>query len=244
VARGRTRRFLITGLAALLPTLLTIYLLYIVVVWIHENIGSKVNRLLSYLGSDIVKHRWTIFVGDAVAFLVLLGLVWFVGFLLATYFGRMAFRRLDHAFRRIPLIRVVYPALKQVTDFFLAERAIPFSRVVAAEYPRRGIYSIGFLTGDGLSTITTPHGERLISVFIPNSPAPLTGFTIFVRRSEVISVNLSVDEAIKLIVSGGVVVPDREQLETPLPLLLGNGSDAEKVKPDEAAGSTEPGSED
>jgi len=243
LAQGRTKRFLVTGLAALLPTLLTIYLLYIVVVWIHENIGSKVNRLLRYLGSDIVEHRWTIFVGDAIAFLVLLGLVWFVGFLLATYFGRMLFRRLDHAFRRIPLIRVVYPALKQVTDFFLAERAIPFNRVVAAEYPRRGIYSIGFLTGDGLSKITTPDGERLISVFVPNSPAPLTGFTIFVRRSEVISVNLTVDEAIKLIVSGGVVVPDRERLESESPLLLGDGSGAEKVKTNKITGATEPRSE-
>ena len=207
MAKGRTKRFLITGLAALLPTMLTVYLMYAAVVWVHEHVGSKFN---AWFG--IEEDSWTIFAGDAIAFVLLLALVWAVGFVLATYVGRTFFRRLDRAYGRIPLVRVVYPAVKQVTDFFLVRRSVRYSRVVAVQYPRLGVYSIGFITGDGLSRIKTEDGEQLMSVFIPSSPAPITGYTLFVRRSEVISLQLSVDEAIKLVISGGVVVPDRENL--------------------------------
>jgi len=213
VGSGRTKRFLITGLAALLPTMLTLYLLFVAVAWIHKNIGSQFSDLFfDKLPPGSSEGIWRVLVGDATAFLLFLGLVWIAGFLLATYVGRIFFRRFDKWFRRIPLIRIVYPALKQVTDFFFAKPSIPFSRVVAVQYPRRGIYSIGFSTSAGLSEIKTEDGERLVSVFIPNSPAPLTGFTIFVPRAEVLSLTLTVDEAIKLIVSGGVVLPDRESL--------------------------------
>ncbi|MFH1730029.1 MAG: DUF502 domain-containing protein [Planctomycetota bacterium] len=207
MAKGRTKRFLITGLAALLPTLLTVYLLYAIVVWVHEHIGSKFNRWFG-----IKETSWTVFAGDAIAFVVLVGIVWLIGFILATYVGRVLFRRLDRAYRRIPLIRIVYPAVKQVTDFFLVRRNVRFRRVVAVQYPRLGVYSIGFITGDGLSQVRTDDGEQLMSVFIPSSPAPITGYTLFVRRSEVVSLDLSVDEAVKLVISGGVVVPDRENL--------------------------------
>lgn len=207
MAKGRTKRFLLTGLAALLPTMLTVYLIYSAVVWVHEHVGSRFN---TWFG--IREDSWTIFAGDAIALVLLLVVVWSVGFVLATYVGRTFFRRLDRAYGRIPLIRIVYPAVKQVTDFFLVRRRARFSRVVAVQYPRLGVYSIGFITGDGLSKIRTEDGEQLMSVFIPSSPAPITGYTLFVRRSEVISLDLSVDEAIKLVISGGVVVPDRERL--------------------------------
>ena len=226
MAKGRTKRFLITGLAALLPTMLTLYLLYAAVVWVHEHVGSKFNTWF-----EIEEDSWTIFAGDAIAFVVLIALVWVVGFVLATYVGRTFFRRLDRAYGRIPLVRVVYPAVKQVTDFFLVRRSVRFSRVVAVQYPRLGVYSIGFITGDGLSKIQTEGGEQLMSVFIPSSPAPITGYTLFVRRCEVIPLDLSVDEAIKLVISGGVVVPDRENLSK-----LGTAAESDDDDGDNDAG--------
>lgn len=203
----KRRRFFMTGLTALLPALLTLYLFYVVIIWIHERVGTQFNKVFG-----ISEQSWRVFVGDAIAFLALLVLVWFAGFLIATYFGRMFFSQLDRAFRRVPVVRVVYPAVKQVCDFFLQETAIPFNRVVAIEYPRRGIRSIGFVTGHGLSDLVDEDGERLMSVFVPTSPAPLTGFTIFVPRAEIQPLDLTVDEAAKLIVSGGVVVPGRKAL--------------------------------
>jgi uncharacterized membrane protein len=231
MAKGRTKRFLLTGLATLLPTMLTIVLLVWVGAAIHDRVGAWVNKLLESMNIALDTTGWAVVVGDAIALLVFLALCWVTGFLVATYFGGLFFRRLDKWFRHVPLIRIVYPALKQVSDFFLAERtAFAFTgRVVAVPYPRPGVYSLGFATGPGLSQITTHRGDRLMCVFIPNSPAPLTGFTIFVPREDVIAMNLSVDEAIKLIVSGGVVVPDREVAEPQY--ALGGGPDVEPAKP-------------
>jgi uncharacterized membrane protein len=224
VARGRTKRFLLTGFATLLPILLTLYLLYTIVNKVHELMGSKFNELFG-----VPENSWKVFIGDAVALGLLLFIVWLAGFLLATYVGRAFFRWLDHVYRRIPLVRVVYPALKQVTDFFLARQTVRFSRVIAVEYPRRGMYSMGFVTGDGLSQVRAPDGEQLMSVFVPSSPAPFTGYTIFIRRSEVIPLSLSVDEAIKLVISGGVVVPERERLK---PLEGEGGNDYDEPPPE------------
>jgi uncharacterized membrane protein len=239
---AKARRFLVTGLATLLPMLLTVYLLVYVAVTIHTHVGSRMNALLRRFGVEIAEDSWQVFVGDAIAFLVFIALLWFAGFLVATYLGGMVLRRLDHMYRRVPLVRVVYPAVKQVTDFFLARQTVRFRRVVAVQYPRRGLYSIGFVTGEGLSKIRTGQGEQMISLFIPSSPAPVTGYTIFVPRSDVISLDLSVEEAVKLVVSGGVVVPDREIIDK-LRALPGIGKDDVERAAREAEAQGEQGSE-
>jgi len=199
----RTKRFLLTGLAAVLPLTLTVYLFYWVVAWIHGNVGKVFNDLL-----EIPEHSSRTFVGDAVAFLVFLTLVWVAGFLLATYLGAMFFRWLDDVSRRTPILRAVYPAVKQFTDFFLTKKdGLGFNRVVAVEYPRKGVYGIGFVTSDGMEQLRTQDGERLVTLFMPSSPAPFTGYTVFVREKELIPLDITVDEALKIMVSGGVVMP-------------------------------------
>ena len=105
----------------------------------------------------------------------------------------------------------MYPYVKQVVDFFFSdERPIKFNRVVAVEYPRKGIWSVGFLTGDSLPSIQTKLGES-VTVFVPSSPTPFTGYTITIRREDIIELPLTVEEAIRFAVSGGVLVPDHQR---------------------------------
>jgi len=111
---------------------------------------------------------------------------------------------------RLPIIRHVYSSAKQVTDFFLSERDVEYTRVVAVEYPRRGIYSLGFVTGESMLDIGSAANEPVVSVLMPTSPMPATGFTVTVRKSEVIDLNITVDQAIQFIVSCGVVVPPQQ----------------------------------
>jgi uncharacterized membrane protein len=111
---------------------------------------------------------------------------------------------------RLPIIRHVYSSAKQVTDFFLSEREVEYTRVVAVEYPRKGIYSLGFVTGESMLDIGSAANEPVVSVLMPTSPMPATGFTVTVRRSEVIDLNITVDQAIQFIVSCGVVVPPHQ----------------------------------
>jgi uncharacterized membrane protein len=192
-------------MAALLPTMVTVALILWVVWKIHINIGAHINEALG------VDEWWRIFVGDAIALLVFVALMWVTGFFLATYLGRWIYWIFDRIFRRVPLVRVVYPAVKQVTDFFLSDNPIPYSRVVAVPYPRKGIYALGFLTSEGMKRLESVGGEQMVSIFIPSTPTPLTGFTIFVKRSELVSLDVTVDEAVKTLISGGVVVPENER---------------------------------
>ncbi|TVQ02248.1 MAG: DUF502 domain-containing protein [Planctomycetaceae bacterium] len=136
-----------------------------------------------------------------------LGVLYILGKLFAHGIGRWFVHRLEAGIGRIPLINKVYGAVKQVTDFAFSEREIEFNRVVAIEYPREGIWSIGFVTGNGLPGIAKAAGEPVLSVLMPTSPMPMTGFTVTVRRSEAIDLDLTVDEAIQFFVSCGVVVP-------------------------------------
>lgn len=134
-----------------------------------------------------------------------------LGKILAAGVGRFILTATEQQIlNRLPIIRHVYSSAKQVTDFFLSEREVEYTRVVAVEYPRKGIYSLGFVTGESMLDIGSAANEPVVSVLMPTSPMPATGFTVTVRRSEVIDLNITVDQAIQFIVSCGVVVPPQQ----------------------------------
>jgi len=134
-----------------------------------------------------------------------------LGRFVAVGVGRMLVNWFDVLIQRLPLVSNVYGSVKQVTDFVLTEREIEFNRVVAVEYPRKGIWSIGFVTGESLADIRAAANEPVLSVLMPTSPMPVTGFTITVMKSEAVDLNITVDQAIQFIVSCGVVVPKQQQ---------------------------------
>ncbi|WZU43482.1 DUF502 domain-containing protein [Stieleria varia] len=139
--------------------------------------------------------------------IVFLTVLYFLGRLFTFGLGRWFFRAFDAAVLRIPIVNKVYGGVKQVTDFAFSEREIEFNRVVAIEYPSAGIWSLGFVTGNSIRQIAEATGEPMLSVLMPTSPMPMTGFTVTVKRSEAIDVDMTIDEAIQFIVSCGVVVP-------------------------------------
>lgn len=158
--------------------------------------------------------RWVV----VPVFLILFTTVlYFLGRLFTFNLGRWLVHRFDRTVLRIPVVNKVYGSVKQVTDFAFSEREIEFNRVVAIQYPSQGIWSLGFVTGNSLREISVATGEQMLSVLMPTSPMPMTGFTVTVRRSEAIDLNLTVDEAIQFIVSCGVVVPPNQQHERTLP---------------------------
>ena len=135
--------------------------------------------------------------------------LYFIGEVLAARVGRGLFNLFENIINRIPLIRNVYSSVKQVTDFIVGDReqAIEFNQVVAVEYPSQGIWSIGFVTGTTMRTLHEKHGEPFVSVLMPTSPMPATGFTISVPVSQTVDLNITMDQAIQFVVSCGVVVP-------------------------------------
>ena len=138
--------------------------------------------------------------------------LYLLGKFVAAGIGRLIINSLERLVHRLPLINNVYSSVKQVTDFVFVEREIEFNRVVAVQYPRKGIWSIGFVTGESMLDIRSAANEPVLSVLMPTSPMPMTGFTITLRKSEAVDLNITVDQAIQFVVSCGVVVPPQQQL--------------------------------
>lgn len=217
------RKILVRGMAALLPTLLTIFLL----VWayqmldkyvgqfISENIfypvwgiefDEQANRLIWSESKEAVS-RYFNFAITILSFLMALVLFYTLSYFFATLVGYRVAKSVDRLLHTVPIVKNVYPHVKQVTDFFLTERTAAFSQVVAIEYPRKGMYSIGFITGHGYKIINEETGTEHVNIFIPSCPTPVTGYVIFVPKDEVIKLPISVDEAFRFFVSGGVLIP-------------------------------------
>lgn len=159
------------------------------------------------------QNRWYL---QGIGFAVAIIGVYLAGLLVGNYLGRRIYLRFESWLIRIPIIKQVYPSVKQIVDFLIGEdngSKLPTTgRVVLVEYPRKGIYTIGLLTGGTLKSIEKIAGEPSVTVFIPSSPTPFTGYTINLAASDVFPIDISFDEAIRFVVSGGVLVPVREQV--------------------------------
>jgi uncharacterized membrane protein len=142
--------------------------------------------------------------------------LYFLGRLFTFGLGHWLVRTFDKTILRIPVVNKVYGGVKQVTDFAFSEREIEFNRVVAIQYPSKGIWSLGFVTGNSMREISSITGEQMLSVLMPTSPMPMTGFTVTVPKSEAVDVDLTIDEAIQFVVSCGVVVPERQRIDRPV----------------------------
>lgn len=190
VRAGRLfRRYFFTGLATLFPVAVTL--------WLVVTIFRIADGLLGqYLGFSIPG------LGLVITVLVIL----IVGVLSAHFFGRVLFQTIEVWLSRLPVIKKVYPAVKQLTEFLFNEqnRRTTFRRVVLVQYPRPGAYSIAFVTNEARTDVTGKP-QTLLTLLIPNPPSPFTGPIIFVPEEDVMLLTLSIEEAVKLIVSGGVV---------------------------------------
>ena len=137
-------------------------------------------------------------------------LLYLLGKFMAAGIGGIFGNLFERLVLRLPGVRAVYSAVKQVSDFVFTERDIQVTRIVAIEYPRKGIWSIGFVTSEGMAAIHDAAGEPVLAVLVPGSPMPVTGCTIIVRKSECIDLNITFDQACQFIVSCGVVVPPQQ----------------------------------
>ena len=161
------------------------------------------------LRADVVGVVHPIF-GVLISLLLVLWLGWLVG----GFVGRKLVKSMDQAMHVIPVVKSVYPYSKQLVEFFFAEKKLEFDTVVAVPYPSPGIWSIAFVTGDSMRTVRDSTGLDLITCFVPSSPMPMTGYTIFVEGRKAIPLPMSVDEALRVTMTGGVLIPPGEKMPT------------------------------
>jgi uncharacterized membrane protein len=214
----RCKSYFLRGLAVLLPTILTIGIFVWGYTFIEEHISSHIaggiEKIVRHTaGDEFVDKRldegWMRVVFSVSGFLVALFAVVVIGALLASVVGKTLWKLIENFIMNTPVLKRVYPYVKQITDFFFTteQQKKMFSRVVAVEYPRKGIWSMGFVTGTGIDKVSLEMKKEFLTIFIPTSPTPFTGFVIMVPRKQVIELDMTVEEALRFSVSGGVVTP-------------------------------------
>src|SRR5574337_2106725 len=197
------RRYLITGLLAWVPLGVTIF----VITFFGKYLSGVVNLL---------PDRWQPYhligyhipgLSTVIGLIVVLVILFVTGFIASNFFGRYLLGLGDDLLEHIPLVRSIYSTVKQISDTMFSNKGKAFRKVVLVRYPQKDTWSLAFLTSDTLGEISVKAPRELISVFIPTTPNPTSGFLILVPQEDVIELEMSVDEAFKMIVSLGVIVP-------------------------------------
>jgi uncharacterized membrane protein len=197
--RTALRRYFTTGLISLLPTVAVVYILLFV--------GGKLKRATDWLIErlDMDLGPWTDFAFTVVFFFLTLSMVIVVGVVSTTLVGRGAARVWQQIIRRIPLLRGVYGAVHQISTALTLRKKHVFKGVVLVQYPQTGLRQIGFVTDTGIKNLEKD--VELISIFLPSTPNPTTGFLFLTTPDHVTYLDISAEEALKMILSGGLVSP-------------------------------------
>jgi hydroxymethylbilane synthase len=175
---------------------------------IPQTVLGFQNPVLAFYERYIHYRYWEPYRLKYIGLVVAVVFVYFIGHFLATFIGNSLWRAAEHTVFRLPIVRAVYPTVKEVIDFFLSEQRREYNRVVAVEYPRRGIWSLGLVTGESFRDLERSTGRELLTIFIPYTPYSVTGYVITVPRAEVLDLNISVEDAIRFVMSGGVISPN------------------------------------
>lgn len=197
---ARLRRYGLTGLAVVAPAGLTVYILYTLVTlldgWLIQIVPATW-RPEYYLGYPIA--------GTGLVAGVLVILI--IGMLTRNFVGTWLVKQAEGVIDNIPLVGSMYGAIKQIIDTVTASQTDAFRDVVLVEYPRKGMWALGFLTGRTKGQIQKITDDEVVNIFVPTTPNPTSGFLLFVPRKDITLLDMTVEQGIKMVVSGGIVTP-------------------------------------
>jgi len=196
------RRDFLTGLVVIIPISLTVAIVWLIFKWVAAI-------LLPLLVGIPILNTWPVNLVRLVSFVVTLVIIWVAGLLYRNLLGRGMLKWFENLISKIPLISNIYKALRQVTSSVLLQKH-SYSEVVLVEYPRRGSWSIGFVTSPYRWRLGGAQGKQQkgIGLYVPTMPNPTSGYYIIVPESDIVKLDISVEQAMRLIVSGGIVVPN------------------------------------
>lgn len=201
------------GFIVLLPLIVTVYLLQFVFFTADTAVGRWLTELLLTTGLASREGEVVWFLGvpfhdhiPVIGVILLILILLLIGGIARTPAGRFLFAKIERLFGFIPVARGIYSTVQQVSQALVHERT-SFKQVVLVEYPRPGVYTVGFLTGESQGGVLRFTGEEYVNVFLPKSPNPTNGWMAMVPRREVTFLDMSIEDGLKFVISGGVVPP-------------------------------------
>ena len=207
------RAYFFDGILVIAPISITLYLAWLFICFVD----SKITPLIPLKYNP---ETYLPFALPGLGLLILVLALMLTGAMTAGFMGRVWMRFTERLLARMPVIRNIYSAVKQIFETVLADKSAAFREAVLVEYPRRGIWAIAFITGRTEEEVQNITEEECINIFLPTTPNPTSGFLLFVPKKDLISLSMTVEEAIKMVISGGIITPpdhrSKDQQNTPL----------------------------
>ena len=193
------RRYLVAGLLVWIPLGVTVFILRVLI--------GLMDRTLLLIPAQYRPEEWLGFTVPGLGLLLTVLVLLVTGLLAANIVGRSMVGLWESLLDRIPVVRSVYSAAKNFAEIVFSDSGQSFKKVLLIEYPRKGIYSLAFQTATNLGEVQARMGEEMICTFVPTTPNPTSGYIIIVPKKDIIELDMEIDEALKMIISLGVVVP-------------------------------------
>jgi len=193
-----------TGLFTIIPVVLTFWVLYFIISRLNLLLLQPIMSVFQIWLPDRVSVE---LLTKAAIFFILLGLLTLTGFAARVIFIRSIFGFGESILYKVPMIRAIYKGLKEISSAFFIDHKSIFKKVVLVEYPRKGVYSIGFITSEAQGEVQRKTRENVINVFVPTVPNPTTGMLVLVPQEDIIVLDMSVADGMKMVISGGAVTP-------------------------------------
>ena len=197
---AKMRAYFFAGVLVTAPIAITFYLAWLFITFVDNHVKPLIPARYN-------PDAYLPFATPGLGVVIVLLFLTIIGWLAASFLGRFFHRTLDRFITQVPVIRSIYGTVKQIFETVLAQRSHAFREAVLIEYPRRGIWAIGFITGRTEGEVQNVTEEETVNVFLPTTPNPTSGFLLFLPRKDLVRLSMSVEEAIKMVISGGIVTP-------------------------------------
>lgn len=202
------RNAFISGLVLLLPLAITVFVINLLL----GKFGAPVGQIiLNLLDLDIPDKSIINLIVNVIALFLVIIFIMMVGFITKYFVGKWFFSIGERIIDRLPVINTVYKSVKQIVDTFSRDQKAVFQSVVLVEYPRKGSYGIGFLTGEAKGEVQIKTEKEMLNVFIPTTPNPTSGFLLLFPKEDVTFLDMTISDGMKLIISGGAVIPENQK---------------------------------
>ncbi len=210
----RVMRFLgdnlFAGIVVILPITITAFIIRFFVVGLNS---IMLNPLAIRLKPYLLQEEQRLFLAKAVVFIAALLIIIFIGIMTRIIIVRKTFSFFEKFLYKLPMVNKIYGAIKEISKAFLGNKKSGFKQVVLVEYPRKGIYTIGFVTSEAMSAFSvSEHSRDLVSIYIPTTPNPTSGLFIMIPRADAKALDMSVEEALKVVISAGAIAPPNREI--------------------------------
>ncbi|QXD24763.1 DUF502 domain-containing protein [Opitutia bacterium ISCC 51] len=198
------RNAFLTGLLLLTPLAVSLW----VFVWLVNNVGGRVsNNLLYFIPADWRQIDDLQLIWNILATIIVFLAITVLGYLSRYFVGKWILSLAENILNKVPFINTVYKTVKQIVETFSTQQKAVFKKTVLIEYPRKGLWALGFLTSETKGETQAKTNSELRNIFVPTTPNPTSGFLLMIPKEEVHELNMSIGDGMKLIISGGAVVP-------------------------------------